>query len=663
MALVSKVCFSSPNSTFAISKTSRISSISNVVPPPSSPMIPRCNVVQDQSFFSSPLQHFDPIITDQFRVEHANKLETFKRIFVQVSEDSLQGLSMTDAVLRLGIDHHFQHEIEQVLQWHYMLSGDRDFHNSDLREVSLSFRLLRQEGYFVPAAREFSSDTLKKWENTKVGHISGSAISNILDQPFHKSLSRLTARKLLTTDFRGTNGWINILQDVAKMDFNLVQSLHQKEIAHVSSWWKQLGLAKELKFARDQPAKWYIWSMACLTDPTLSDQRIDLTKAISLIYVIDDIFDVYGTLDELTLFQQAVERWDYGASDGLPDYMKLCFKALHDITNEISQKVHKKYGRNPINSLKKAWSTLFKAFLVEARWFASGKFPKASEYLENGIISSGVHIVLVHIFFLLGLGSTDRNVEIIENNPPIISATAAILRLWDDLGSAKDENQDGHDGSYVDCYIKENQGIIEVESARQHVIDMISDAWKVLNQQSLSRESFSMTFCKAALNIARIVPLMYSYDENQRLPSLEEYMKSLLYQNVDIFTSDPFPDKDSEGYRSGKVEQSLWMPKFRRFAQSKLECSSVHNLSFECVGLKIGKQAAIGGVLLMNDGETRVIFTGSVLEHDGETRTIFTGLGFFRWLTKLGLGKQAACGVVFHSGGTLECREAQVALC
>ncbi|KAK8989266.1 hypothetical protein V6N11_063699 [Hibiscus sabdariffa] len=105
------------------------------------------------------------------------------------------------------------------------------------------------------------------------------------------------------------------------------------------------------------------------------------------------------------------------------------------------------------------------------------------------------------------------------------------------------------------------------------------------------------------------------------------------------------------------------MPKFRRFAQSKLECSSVHNLSFECVGLKIGKQAAIGGVLLMNDGETRVIFTGSVLEHDGETRTIFTGLGFFRWLTKLGLGKQAACGVVFHSGGTLECREAQVALC
>ncbi|GMI77555.1 terpene synthase 14, TERPENE SYNTHASE 14 [Hibiscus trionum] len=582
MALVLKVSLSSPISLFAINKTSWISNISNAVPTPSSPVISRCNVVQDHNLVSTPLQHSDrtyPInITDQFRVEHEIKMETFKRIFGEASGDPLQGLAMTDAVLRLGLDHHFQHEIEQVLQRNYMLSGDKDFHNCGLHEVSLRFRLLRQEGYFVPAgvfnrfkdreggfrqelcrdikglvelfeasqleidgehvldeAREFSSKALKKWENTKTDHISGRVIINIPDRPFHKTLSRLTARQLLTTDFRGTNGWINILQDVAKMDFNLLQSLHQKEIAHVSNWWKQLGLAKELRLARDQPTKWYIWSMACLTDPTLSEQRIDLTKAISLIYVIDDIFDVYGTLDELTLFHQAVERWDYGASDGLPDYMKLCFKALHDITNEISQKVHKKYGHNPINSLRKAWSTLFKAFLVEARWFGSGKCPKAKEYLENGIISSGVHIVLVHIFFLLGLGSTDRNVETIDNYPPIISATATILRLWDDLGSAKDENQDGHDGSYIDCYMKENQGI-EVESARQHATDMISDAWKVLNQQCLSRESFSMTFCNASLNIARTVPLMYSYDENQRLPSLDEYMKSLLYQNVPMET-------------------------------------------------------------------------------------------------------------------------------
>ena len=83
------------------------------------------------------------------------------------------------------------------------------------------------------------------------------------------------------------------------------------------------------------------------------------------------------------------------------------------------------------------WASLFKAFLVEAEWFASGYLPKAEEYLKNGIVSSGVHIVLVHIFFLLGEGITQENVHMLDRMPGIISSPATILRLWDDLGSAE----------------------------------------------------------------------------------------------------------------------------------------------------------------------------------------------------------------------------------
>ena len=67
-------------------------------------------------------------------------------------------------------------------------------------------------------------------------------------------------------------------------------------------------MTEELKFARDQPLKCYMWPMAIIPDPMLSEQRIELTKPISLIYIIDDIFDVGGTLDELTLFTEAVNR-------------------------------------------------------------------------------------------------------------------------------------------------------------------------------------------------------------------------------------------------------------------------------------------------------------------------------------------------------------------
>jgi (3S,6E)-nerolidol synthase len=79
---------------------------------------------------------------------------------------------------------------------------------------------------------------------------------------------------------------------------------------------------------------------------------------------------------------------------------------------------------------------LCNAFLVEAKWFASGHSPKSEEYLENAVVSSGVHVVLVHTFFLLGQHITKETEDLVDNIPGIISSPATILRLWDDLGSA-----------------------------------------------------------------------------------------------------------------------------------------------------------------------------------------------------------------------------------
>ncbi|KAM3204425.1 hypothetical protein P3L10_027834 [Capsicum annuum] len=103
-----------------------------------------------------------------------------------------------------------------------------------------------------------------------------------------------------------------------------------------------------------------------------------------------------------------------------------------------------------------------------------------------------------------------------------------ILRLWDDLGAAKDENQEGTDGSYIECYIKENKDA-SLELAREHVIKLIEDEWKQLNKEHLRLMSrSSRSFSKASLNSARMVPLMYNYDDNQSLPVLQEYIKSML---------------------------------------------------------------------------------------------------------------------------------------
>ncbi|KAG9131388.1 hypothetical protein Leryth_019634 [Lithospermum erythrorhizon] len=217
---------------------------------------------------------------------------------------------------------------------------------------------------------------------------------------------------------------------------------------------------------------------------------------------------------------------------GLPDYMKICLISLDDLTNEIGNNVYNKYGYNPVNHLREAWATLCNAFLEEFKWFASSAEPKADEYLEIARVSSGAHIVMVHIFFLLGFGGTGDNEISLDDIKEITSSVATILRLSDDLGSAKDENQNGHDGSYIEYYMKEHEGISN-EVAQKHVLEMISNEWKLLNKEQLRlSQHYPISFTRAALNMARLVPLMYSYDGNQRLPILEENIKSLLFDDM-----------------------------------------------------------------------------------------------------------------------------------
>ncbi|CAA3005713.1 (3S,6E)-nerolidol synthase 1-like isoform X1 [Olea europaea subsp. europaea] len=240
--------------------------------------------------------------------------------------------------------------------------------------------------------------------------------------------------------------------------------------------------------------------MASLSDPSMSEQRLELTKSITFIYIIDDIFDLYGTPEELTVFTRDVHMWDYAIVQMLPKPMKMCYKALLDTTNDIGYKIYKKHGYNPIDSLKSAWGSLCDAFLVEAKWFASGHLPTSHEYLENGKVSSGVHVVLVHLFFLLGVNRKTGGAVQVDDISELISSVAAILRLWDDFGSAKDEQQDGNDGSYIECYMKENPGST-IETVRERVIDMISSDWKHLNKECfrLNKNSSSSSFTKASI--------------------------------------------------------------------------------------------------------------------------------------------------------------------
>ncbi|PIN02555.1 Tricyclene synthase [Handroanthus impetiginosus] len=502
-----------------------------------------------------------------FFVDHERKIEDVKHLLQSTAENNpTEGLVLVDAIQRFGLDSCFQEEIETILQQFYKTTNDCIYGLYTLHDVSLFFRLLRQHGYYISAdvfnnfkekdgkfrgkirqdtrglmelyeaaqlsfegeyvldeAANFSSKILQ--ESVAAGHMDpnwSKMITNKLRRPYHKTIARLTEK-----DFFQDFQWEKTLRELAIMDLHKERSVYQAEVRQISEWWDKLDLANNLKLARNQPIKWYTWSMAILMDDiSLSTQRVELTKSISFIYILDDIFNLYGTQDELTLLTEAVNKWDYAAIDTLPDYMKTCYKALLDTTNEIADKIYQMHGHNPIDSLKATWASLCDAFLVEAKWLASGNLPTADIYLKNGKVSSGVHVVIVHLFFLLGLGGGAIH---LKDTSQLTSSVAAILRLWDDLGSAKDEYQDGKDGSYVECYRKDNEGL-SVAEAQEHVIGMIENEWKSLNRECFcENHNLASSFKKASLNLARMVSVMYNYDDNQRLPVLEEYVKFMLF--------------------------------------------------------------------------------------------------------------------------------------
>ncbi|KAL2317789.1 hypothetical protein Fmac_031665 [Flemingia macrophylla] len=417
-----------------------------------------------------------------------------------MNENPMESLHMIDIIQRLGIEHHFEEEIEMVLQKQQMILSNHpnEFVSShQLYEVALVFRLLRQGGHYVTAdllgslkcnEEEFrerhgedvkglvalyeasqlsveedslddvgylSCQLLNAWLTRHTEHPEAIYVANTLQHPLHYGISRFRSRSIFPVDFKANNEWITCLEELAEIDSCLVRFMNQNEVIHVY-------------------------------------------------------------------------KWELAGTEQLPDFMKMCLSALYDITNEFAEKIYKKHGLNPIDSLKRSWVQLLNAFLEEASWLKSTHLPRPEEYLKNGIVSTGVLVVLVHAFFLLDDAINKEIVAIIDNFPEIIHSVAKILRLSDDLEGAKSEDQKGFDGSYLDCYMNEHQGV-SAEEAQKHVSHLISNEWKRVNREIFKpNRLLPSSFTNFCLNAARMVPMMYHYGSNPSLSILQEHVKSLM---------------------------------------------------------------------------------------------------------------------------------------
>ncbi|AES67304.1 putative geranyl diphosphate diphosphatase [Medicago truncatula] len=483
------------------------------------------------------------------------------------SNDPIVTLKMIDSIQRLGIGHHLEDEINiqlgRICDWDL---------SQDLFATSLQFRLLRHNGWttcsdvfrkFLDKSGNFNESLTKDvwgmlslYEASYLGtedeeilkkamefsrarlselipHLSpevGRNIAKSLTLPKHLRMARLEARNYMEEYSKGSNQ-IPALLELAKLDSDMVQSLHQRELAEICRWWKELGLVEKLGFARDRPTECFLWTVGIFPEPCHSNCRIELTKTICILLVMDDIFDTYGTLDELVLFTKAIKRWDLDAMDQLPEYMKICYMALYNTTNEIAYKIQKEHGLTVVSYLKRTWIDIFEAFLEEAKWFNNGCVPNFKTYLDNGVISAGSCMALVHATFLIGDGLSKETMSIMmKSYPRLFTCSGEILRLWDDLGTSTEEQERGDNASSIQCMMRENN-ISDENEGRIHIRMLLGNLWRELNGLATTK-TIPLSVVKASLNMARTAQVIYQHGDDQSTFTVDDYVQTLIFTSL-----------------------------------------------------------------------------------------------------------------------------------
>ncbi|KAG6655106.1 hypothetical protein CIPAW_05G192700 [Carya illinoinensis] len=475
------------------------------------------------SIVKRPLATFHPSIWGDHFISYNSKsmeissesLEKVQRLKEKVQsllmapvDDISQKLELIDAIQRLGVSYHFESEIDTILQ--QIHNNDDDTGDSDdLYTVSLRFSLLRQQGYNTP------SDVFSKFKDSEgnfkesiihdvrgilslyeASHIRvrgedildgalhftttqlESMVSNLnpsvaaqvrraLERPLRKWMPRLEARHCFST-YPETASFNEVVHNFAKLDFNILQRLHQKEVSELSRRWKEdLGVPEKISYVRDRVVELYfMWILGPYFEPQYSHGRMMLGKVASVVSIMDDTYDAYGTFEELKLFTDAIIRWDNCCIEQLPEYMKSTYQALLDVTKEIDEGMSKEGRIYGLYYTKEAIKRLAQAYLLEAKWMKEKYIPTRAE---------------------------------------------TICRLMDDLVSTEFVQERGHVVSALDSYMKQH-GVSKHE-AEEEFKKQIEDAWKNINSEFLKPTQVPKHFLDRVLNLARVIDVVYKDDD------------------------------------------------------------------------------------------------------------------------------------------------------
>ncbi|CAM0912970.1 unnamed protein product [Alopecurus aequalis] len=471
------------------------------------------------------------------------------RVIIKSTNEMPKILDLIILLERLGLDYHYENEINQLLNVVY----NSDYDDTNLHLVSLRFYLLRKNGYdvssdvfqkfvhkdeFVSSVDRASTLSLynaaylrkhgekvldeaisltKKRLMCELEHLEPSyakEVCSALDTPLFRRVGILETRNYITSYEKEATRNEAILE-LAKLNFNLLQHLFSEELKEVTLWWKELYSRSNLSFVRDRIVEVYFWMNGACYKPQYSHSRIILTKITAFITILDDIFDTYGSTEESMKLQEAITRWDESAVDLLPNYMKdfylYLLQTFSSFENELG---HEKSYR--VYYLKETLKELVQSYADEIKWRDEHYVPKTmSEHLNVSSTSIGPFLLACAAY--VGMDeATEETFKWVLGNPQLIRSMGIFVRLSNDIVSTKREQAADHCASTVQCYMKEHG--TTMDDACQQIKELIEDSWKDMVECSLAPTDQPMVVSQTILHFARTADNMYKYNDAYTTP-------------------------------------------------------------------------------------------------------------------------------------------------
>ncbi|KAI3499107.1 hypothetical protein L1887_34900 [Cichorium endivia] len=310
-------------------------------------------------------------------------------------------------------------------------------------------------------------------------------------------------------------------------DTSFEKTVPSRDAPGLQVWWKDMRFQETTPYIRDRVPESYLWILGMYSEPRYSLARIIATKITLFTVVLDDTYDAYATIEEIRLLTDAINRWDMSAMEQIPEYIRPFYKILLDEYAELEKQLAIEGRANIVIASKEAFQGLARGYLEEAEWTNSGSVASCPEYMKNGLITSGIDLFCKSAFVGMDEIISENELAWYNSHPKTLQACELITRLEDDVMTYQFERERGQSATSVDAYIK-TYGVSEKEAIDELKI-MIENARKDINEGCLKPREVSMDLLAPILGVARMLDVIYRYDDAFTFPgsTMTEYITLL----------------------------------------------------------------------------------------------------------------------------------------